>query len=58
MGRAGVCENIQNLQIMLLEEESRFLVFLSLIITDVCFLNSSETGGFLDPGFNLLFMFV
>lgn len=51
-------ETYIKLQIMLLEEESRFVVFLLLNITDVCFLHPSETGGFLDPGFNLLFVFV
>lgn len=49
---------IKELQIVLLEEESRFVVFLSLTVTDVCFLHPSETGGFLDPSFNLLFVFV
>lgn len=49
---------IKKLLIMLLGEESRLLVFLSLTITDVCFLHPSETGGFLDPGFNHLFVVV
>lgn len=47
---------IKKLQIMLLEEESRFVIFLSL--TKRCLLLTNQTGGFLDPGFNILFVFV
>lgn len=75
-------DNRKKLHIVLLKKEQRFVIFPSLIITDLAsympvllkknimlfsiflwqcfsfFLFPSETGGFLDPGFNLLFLFV